>query len=64
MMAPTDRSMPAVRMIRVCAIPTIPMIVTCCRISDRLNGWKNRPPTMMLNTPAPSSSTMNGTVVG
>ena len=42
MMAPTDRSMPAVRMISVWAMPTMPMIVTCCRISDRLNGGKNR----------------------
>ena len=38
MMAPTDRSMPAVRMTSVCAMPRMPMIVTCCRISDRLNG--------------------------
>ena len=45
MMAPTDRSMPAVRMIRVWAMPTMPMIVTCCRISERLKGAKNRSPT-------------------
>ena len=64
MIAPTDRSMPAVRMIRVCAIPTMPMIVTCCRIRDRLNGWKNLAPTMALNSATPSSSTMNGIVVG
>ena len=45
MMAPTDRSMPAVSTIRVWAMPTMPMIVTCCRMSDRLNGAKNLPPT-------------------
>ena len=50
MIAPTERSMPAVRMIRVCAMPTMPMIVTCCRIKDRLNGWKNRAPTTALNS--------------
>ncbi len=38
MIAPTERSTPAVRMTSVCAEPTIAMIVTCCRISDRLNG--------------------------
>ena len=64
MMAPTDRSMPAVRMISVCAIPTVPMIVTCCRISDRLKGWKNLAPTTVLNSATPRSSTMNGIVVG
>ena len=51
-------------MISVCAIPTVPMIVTCCRISDRLKGWKNLAPTMVLNSATPRSSTMNGIVVG
>ena len=45
MMAPTDRSMPAVRMTSVWAMPMMPMMVTCCRISDRLKGSKKRPPT-------------------
>ena len=36
MMAPTERSMPAVRMMRVWATPMMPMIVTCWMISDRL----------------------------
>ena len=40
MMAPTERSMPAVRMTSVWAMPSVPMIVTCCRTSDRLNGAK------------------------
>ena len=38
MMAPTERSMPAVRMTSVWAMPSVAMIVTCCRTSDRLNG--------------------------
>ena len=38
MMAPTERSMPAVRMTSVCAMPSMAMIVTCCRTSDRLSG--------------------------
>ena len=45
MIAPTERSMPAVRMTSVWAMPTMPMIVTCCRTSDRLNGGKKRSPT-------------------
>ena len=40
MMAPTERSMPAVRMTSVCAMPRSAMIVTCCRISERLSGEK------------------------
>ncbi len=46
MIAPTERSMPAVRITSVWAMPSVAMIVTCCRISDRLNGAKNLPPTM------------------
>lgn len=37
-MAPTDRSIPAVRMINVCARATTPMMVTCCNTIERLNG--------------------------
>ena len=33
MMAPTERSMPAVRITSVCAAATMPTICTCCRIS-------------------------------
>ncbi len=64
MIAPTERSMPAVRMISVWAMPSVPMIVTCCRISDRLKGAKNRGRRATLKTRTPSSSTMNGTAVG
>ena len=64
MMTPTDRSMPAVRMISVWAMPSVPMIVTCWRISDRLNGAKKRPPTRTLKTMSPMISTMNGIAVG
>ena len=45
MMAPTDRSMPAVRMTSVCAAPTMPTIATCCRISVSEKAEKNLPPT-------------------
>ena len=58
MIAPTDRSMPAVRITSVCATPMMAMIVTCCMISDRLNGWKNRPPTIALKTRIDSASTI------
>lgn len=33
-MAPTDRSIPAVKMIMVWAMATMPVTVTCLRISD------------------------------
>ena len=36
MTTPTDKSMPAVRIISVCAIPRMPMIVTCVRTVVRL----------------------------
>ena len=36
MMAPTDRSMPAVRMMRVCAMAMMPMTVTCWSTSEML----------------------------
>ncbi len=44
MIAPTERSMPAVRITSVCAAPTMPMIATCCRISVSVKGEKNLPP--------------------
>ena len=43
-MTPTDRSMPAVRITSVCAMPRMAMMVTCWTISDRLNGAKKRLP--------------------
>ena len=42
-MAPTERSMPAVTMTRVCAVPSSAMIVTCVRTSERLSGEKKLP---------------------
>ena len=36
MIAPTERSMPAVRMISVWAMPSVPTTITCWTISDRL----------------------------
>ena len=44
MMAPTERSMPAVRMTSVCAAPRMPTIATCCRISVSVKAEKNLPP--------------------
>ena len=37
-MALTERSMPAVRMMAVCAIATMPVTVTCCSTSDNVLG--------------------------
>ena len=36
--APTDKSMPAVKITSVCAMPKMPMSVTCCKIRDKLKG--------------------------
>ena len=64
MIAPTDRSMPAVSTISVCARPTMPMMVTCWRTSDRLKADRKRPPTRRLKKAMPISSTMAGIAVG
>ena len=50
MMAPTERSMPAVITISVWAMPITPMIVTCWMISDRLKEERKREPTMRLKS--------------
>src|SRR3977135_4197211 len=39
--APHDRSMPAVRMIRVCPIASTPTSTVCWRISERFGPWRN-----------------------
>src|SRR5438105_1349387 len=62
--APTERSMPAVRMTSVWAMPTMAMIVTCCRMRLRFRGWKKRPPAMKAKPITPRRSTRNGMVVG
>ena len=36
MITPTERSMPAVKMTSVCAMPRMPMIVTCVSTVERL----------------------------
>src|SRR5262249_5556824 len=64
MMAPTDRSMPAVRMTSVCATPRMPMIVTCCSTSEKLKGWKKRSPTNAPNSMRLATRTNAGTAVG
>jgi hypothetical protein len=40
-MAPTERSMPAVRTTSVWAAPTMPTMATCCRINVSENELKN-----------------------
>ncbi len=64
MMAPTDRSMPAVRITSVWAMPSTAMMVTCCSTSDRLNRAKKRPPTTTEKMATPTISTMKGIAVG
>ena len=50
---PTERSMPAVRMTRVCAIARVPTTATCWVISDRLAGARKR----SLSSPNTSTAT-------
>jgi hypothetical protein len=45
MIAPTERSMPAVRMTSVCAAPTMPTMATCWMMSVSVKALKNLPPT-------------------
>jgi hypothetical protein len=40
--APTDRSIPAVRMMSVCAIASVPTTATCWVTSDRFAGSRKR----------------------
>ena len=42
MIAPTERSMPAVRMTSVWAMPRVPTTITCWTISERFAGSRKR----------------------
>lgn len=39
--APHDRSIPAVRMIRVCPMARVPTTMTCCTISEKFPPVRN-----------------------
>ncbi len=52
MTMPTDRSMPAVRMISVWAMPRMPMMVTCSRIVDRFEPVVKR--AQLTDAPSPT----------
>ncbi len=64
MIAPTERSIPAVRITRLWAAARIPMIDTCCMISDRLNGEKNLLPATKPKMMIENIRTITGTIVG
>ena len=64
MMTPTERSMPAVRMTSVCAMPRMPMIVTCVSTVERLLAAVKCEGLTATPSRRPSTSTTNGTVVG
>ena len=63
MMAPTERSMPAVRMMIVWPMPSVPTIMTCWMITDRLSGLRKRGDASVKKT-AMTSSTVAGPRVG
>ncbi len=64
MMAPTERSMPAVRITSVCAAATMPVMATCCRISVSEKAEKNLPPSVTPKISNDRTSTINGTAAG
>ena len=61
--APTERSIPAVRIINVCAIATRPITVTCWSTNDKTPGLKNLG-AMMPNIKILTIRTNAGTSVG
>ena len=64
MMAPTERSMPAVRMTSDCAQATIPTMATCCSIKVSVNAEKNLSPIKALKITVAANSTIKGTTAG
>ncbi len=62
-MAPTERSMPAVRMMMVCPIASVPTTVTCWMIRLMLNGCRNRSD-MKLNATSMTTRKMSGPRAG
>ena len=64
MIAPTLRSMPAVRMTRLCAAATMPTIWTCWRTSVSAKGEKKRSPISTPKTRTEAISTISGTSAG
>ena len=61
--APTDRSMPAVRMISVCPIASAAITATCCRMMPMVSGAMKRG-LMIVNTMTEMISTNNGLIEG
>lgn len=62
MIAPHDRSIPAVRITIVCPTASVPTTATCCRISEMLPGVRNRSESNA-NTITDTSSTTAGPIV-
>ena len=63
-MAPTDRSTPAVRMMIVWPMASVPTTVTWEMISDRLAACRNRSGATRLNAVTITTRTMNGPSAG
>ena len=63
MTAPMDRSMPAVRMMRVWAIASVPTMETCWKISDRLPSRRKRS-LVSPKTRIAATRTMAGLIAG
>ena len=64
MIAPIERSMPAVRMMMVCAMATMPIGVTCLRMVDRLPGCRIFPSVVNPNNRTDTMRTKTGTATG
>ena len=63
MTAPTERSMPAVRMMSVWAMASVPTTATCCVMSERFAGFRKRSLSRP-NTITETTSTMAGLIAG
>jgi hypothetical protein len=61
--APTERSIPAVRMIKVWPIARAAMIAVCWMMIDMVAGWANRG-LMIVKTMKAMTSTSNGLSAG
>ena len=64
MIAPTERSIPAVKITKDWASATMPTIATCCKINVSAKGEKNLPPSSNPKIAREQSKTTNGTAAG
>ena len=62
-MAPTDKSMPAVKMTKVCPIARAAITDTCCKMMPMVAGWMKRG-LMIVKAITERTNTNNGLIEG